>query len=113
MREYEVNKYLESVETPFEYKLHLELLAKELNKNQKLKSIKEKKVLKAVDTSESAASKLKRSTSNPFLYFNEKRDQIMEVKADQGGNADEFVSNPRLEQTEFLIMGQNKKINFD
>lgn len=38
-REEEVNKYLENVETPFEYKLHLQLLAKDLNKNLKLKNI--------------------------------------------------------------------------
>lgn len=38
-REEEVNKYLENVETPFEYKLHLQLLAKDLNKNSKLKNI--------------------------------------------------------------------------
>ncbi len=28
----------------------------------------------------SAGPKLKKSTSNPFLYFNERRDQIMEVQ---------------------------------
>lgn len=39
MRQYEVNKYLENVETPFEYKLHLQLLAKDLNKNPKLKNL--------------------------------------------------------------------------
>jgi hypothetical protein len=35
-REQEVNKYLQNVETPFEYKLHLQLLAKDLKKNKKL-----------------------------------------------------------------------------
>ena len=69
--------------------------------------------MKAVDNSESAASKLKRSTSNPFLYFNERRNQIMEVNNDKDMNHDDPVSKPRLEQTEFLIMGQNKYLHFD
>ena len=73
---------MESVETPFEYKLHLELLAKDVNKNPKLKNIREKKLKKTITDvdNQTAISKLKKSTSNPFLYLNERRDQIMEVQ---------------------------------
>lgn len=70
----------------------MELLAKDLNKNPKLKSLhdnkKMKKSIPSNETNESNMSKLKRSTSNPFLYFNERRDQIMEVQPVKGTDHD-------------------------
>lgn len=43
--------------------------------------------------------RIKRSTSNPFLYFNERREEIMGVKEDINPNHDEKM---RLEQTEIF-----------
>lgn len=48
--------------------------------------------------------KLKRSTSNPFLYFNERRNEIMEIKQDFGEE-----EGKRHEQTE--IFGENFRMN--
>ena len=33
-------------------------------------------------------TKMKRSTSNPFLYFNERRGEIMEIKNEDGEEND-------------------------
>lgn len=42
--------------------------------------------------------RIKRSTSNPFLYFNERREEIMEVNQKLDAKDDKM----RLEQTEIF-----------
>ena len=51
--------------------------------------------------------KMKRSNSNPFLYFNERRNEILEVKDVEKENDQ---SNLRLEQTYYA---PEKKIGFE
>jgi hypothetical protein len=50
--------------------------------------------------------RLKRSTSNPFLYFNERREEILGVKEDMNPTHDDKM---RLEQTE--IFGHNMRMD--
>jgi ribosomal protein L3 len=67
-------------DTMEEYKIHLQLLAKDLNKNEKVHHLDRLKK-KEEHEEEGWRPRLKRSTSNPFLYFNERREEIMEVGA--------------------------------
>ena len=59
-------------------------MAKDLNKNTILKNIKENKLSKKEEnTDKNNQHKIKKSTSNPFLYFNERKDEIMEIKPEK------------------------------
>lgn len=86
-------------DSPEEYKIHLQLLAKDLSKNQKIQHLNHLK-RKQEDALEQWKPRLKRSTSNPFLYFNERREDIMEVHPLQNRQQ----SKMRLQQT--AIYGQ-------
>lgn len=59
-------------DTPEEYKIHLQLLAKDLNKNGKIQHLDRLRKREEPEEDE-WKPRLKRSTSNPFLYFNERR----------------------------------------
>jgi hypothetical protein len=86
-------------DTPEEYKVHLELLARDLAKNLKVQNLQKMTKKKENVAQEEWAPKLKRSTSNPFLYFNERREEILGVKEDINPHHDD---NMRLEQTEIF-----------
>ena len=86
------------------YKVFLELMAKELEENDKLVRLEK---MKKVENEEGPC--LKRSTSNPLLYFNERRHDIMEIKNEEDKKKDERY---RLEQT-CMQPGQDSKFDED
>lgn len=50
-------------------------MAKDLNRNTRLKNISDNKMPKKDENSDAnKQNRLKKSTSNPFLYFNERRE---------------------------------------
>jgi hypothetical protein len=65
-------------DTPEEYKIHLELLSKDLAKNKKVQNLEHLTRKKEQEGEGEWQPRLKRSTSNPFLYFNERREEIMD-----------------------------------
>jgi hypothetical protein len=92
-------------DSPEEYKIHLELLARDLAKNTKIQNMEGLKSRKAEDEEE-WRPRLKRSKSNPFLYFNERREDIMEVHAFQGTGQE-----GRLEQTAIFGLGKGEDLD--
>lgn len=97
------NLSLDIYDTPEEYKIHLQLLAKDLAKNNKIQHLEQMK-RKEREEEDEWKPRLKRSTSNPFLYFNERREDIMEVQTLENKPEEKM----RLEQT--AIYGQGIRI---
>jgi hypothetical protein len=79
----EANPSLLMNEYQIDYKIHLQIMAREMEKNKKLANLSKLKACKRgkdEDSEQDWQRRVKRSTSNPLLYFNERRDEIMNVR---------------------------------
>jgi hypothetical protein len=80
-------------------------MAKELSKNKKLSELPKLKIC-CKEEGEQWQRRVKRSSSNPLLYFNERKQEIMTIKEERPVE-DSLL---RLEQTYYV---PHKAIGFD